>query len=168
MAVTRKDKLASGYNGNLQSVIVYDNAGVNQVKTTNGVVVVLEGLIAGEREVFKARLAGSADAGKELLFIHNAEVMYDERKSKLSDFVIEAGKVARAYHLIAGDVVTNTVDLFSGAVAVGDKLVAKADGKLGVDATALASARTVFEVIENSGRELDLTMDAFAVQVVAN
>jgi hypothetical protein len=60
---------------------------------------------------------------------------------------------------------TLTTDLFATAVAVGDKLVVHTNGLLGKDDTKLATAKVIFEVIENCGRELDLSMDAYAVQV---
>jgi hypothetical protein len=166
MAIVRKDKMLAGYNGNLESVKVHNNAGSATVETTNGVFVVVEGLLAGERETKKARLASSADATKDVLLIHNSEVMYDERLHKLADFRIKNGKVARAYRLYNGDIITLTTDLFVGTPAVGQKLVVKTDGKLGVDATALTTAKVVFEVIEDCGNELDLNMGSFAVQVI--
>jgi hypothetical protein len=167
MAIVRKDKLLAGYNGNLESVKIHDNAGTSKVEVTNGVFVVVEGLLEG-REVKKARLAGLADADLDVLFIHNAEVMYDERQSKLADFRIASDKVARAYRLYDGDIVTLTTDLFATAPAVGDKMVVHTNGLLGEDATALATAKVVFEVIEDCGYELDPNMGSFAVQVVRN
>lgn len=172
MAIIRKDKLLAGYNGNLESVKVYDNAGTNPVEITNGVFVVVEGLLEG-RECKKARLADLEDAGSDVLLIHNSEVMYDERLYKLADFRIKADKTARAYRLYDGDIVTLTTDLFADTVAVGDKLIVKADGLIGkpdlvADPDALNTAKVVFEVIEDSGRELDPNMDAFAVQVARN
>jgi hypothetical protein len=165
MAIVRKDKLLAGYNGNLESVIVHNDADA-QVEITNGVFVVVEGLMAGERETKKARLADAGDIAEDVLFIHNSEVMYDERKYKLADFRIRAGKVARAYRLYDGDIVTLTVDLFDGAVAVGDELVVKANGLIGLDAVnGTTGAKVVFEVIEDAGFELDPNMKAFAVQV---
>ena len=166
MAIVRKDKLFAGYNGNLESVKIFDNAGATKVEVTNGVFVVVEGLLEG-RETKKARLAGEADKAEDVLFIHNAEVMYDERLFKLSDFRISADKVARAYRLYVGDIVTLTTDLFSGAVAVGDKLTVKANGLLGVPAD-ITGAKVVFEVIEDCGYELDTQMGSFAVQVTRN
>jgi hypothetical protein len=170
MAIVRKDKMLAGYNGNLESVKIFDNAGTTKVEVTNGVFVAVEGLIAGEREVKKARLAGLADADLDVLFIHNAEVMYDERLHKLADFRIKADKVARAYRLYDGDIITLTTDLFvnAGAIAVGDQLVVHTNGLLGEDATALATAKVVFTVIEDAGFELDPEMGAFAVQVSRN
>lgn len=170
MAIVRKDKLLAGYNGNLESVKVHNNGGTATVETTNGVFVVVEGLMEGERETKKARLAGAADSTKDVLFIHNAEVMYDERLHKLKDFKIKKDKVARAYRLYDGDIVTLTKDLFSGTVAVGDKLLVKANGLIGKPATAgdVDTAKVVFEVIEDAGYELDIEMQAFAVQVHRN
>src|SRR5690606_13399048 len=106
MAVIRKDKLLAGYNGNLESVKIYDNAGTEKVEVTNGVFVVVGDLEAGEREVKKARLASEEDIGEEVVLIHNSEVMYDERLYKLRDFRIKADKVARGYRLFAGDIIT--------------------------------------------------------------
>lgn len=166
MAIVRKDKMLAGYNGNLESVKVHNNGGTATVETTNGVFVVVEGLLAGERETKKARLASSADVAKDVLLIHNSEVMYDERLHKLADFRIKQDKVARAYRLYNGDIITLTTDLFANTVAVGDKLVVHTNGKLGKDDTKLATAKVIFEVIEDCGNELDLSMGAFAVQVV--
>lgn len=172
--IVRKDKLLAGYNGNLESVIIHDKAG-KPVEVSNGVFVYLDGLMEGQREVKKAVLATEADvvAGKDVLFIHNSEVMYDERLYKLEDFVIPAGKVARAYRLYDGDIITLTVDLFNNTVAVDDELVVTADGQLGkpdtvANSTILEDAKVVFEVIEDSGNELHYEAKAFAVQVKRN
>lgn len=171
--IVRKDKLLAGYNGNLESVIVHDASG-NPVETTNGVFVVLEGLmdVSHPREVKKARLATEADKGKDVLFIHNSEVMYDERLYRLEDFVIPAGKVARAYRLYDGDIITLTVDLYADEVQVNDVLTVKADGLLGVASsdpdTGETGAKVEFTVIEDSGYELHEKVKAFAVQVARN
>jgi hypothetical protein len=166
MAIVRKDKILSGYNGNLESVMVHNNAGSATVETTNGVFVVVEGLMAGQREVKKARLAGSADATKDVLLVHSPEVMYDERKWKVEDFVIAKDKVARAYRLSTGDIITLTADLFVAEPSVGDVLVVKTNGLLGDDATAEATAKVLFTVIEDAGNELHLVDKAYAVEVL--
>lgn len=170
MAIVRKDKMLAGYNGNLESVKVYNNAGSAEVEITNGVFVVVEGLLAGERETKKARLAGASDSTKDVLLVHNSEVMYDERKYKLADFRIAQGKVARAYRLFDGDIITLTTDLFAGAVAVGDKLLVKSNGLIGKPAVAgdVDTAKVVFTVIEDCANELDMSMGSFAVQVSRN
>lgn len=166
MAIVRKDRVVSGYRGNLESVLIHNNAGTEMVKTTNGVFVVLEGLMDGMREVQKARLGATADASKEVFLIHNAEVMNDERKYKISDYEIEAGKVARAYPLYDGDIITLTEDLFDGTVAEGDLLAVKADGKLGAGAT--GEEKIVFKVIEDATYELDVKMKSYAIRITRN
>lgn len=167
MAIVRKDKMLAGYNGNLESVIVHSSTNLNStLEITNGVFVKVGNLMAGEREVKQAILATTADAQEDILFIHNSEVMYDSKKYKLADFRIARGKVARAYRLYNGDIITLTTDLFEGAVSVGDVLVAHTAGKLGKDDVVSADAKVKFLVIENAGRELDPEMDAFAVQVI--
>src|SRR6185437_2993671 len=163
--IVRKDKMLAGYNGNLESVIVHDADG-KAIETSNGVFVVVEGLMGGShpREVKYARLATEADKAEDVLFIHNPEYMYDERLDKLADFVIPEGKVARAYRLYDGDIMTHTADLYAGAVKVDDELTVKANGLIGVPAD-VDGAKVVFTVIEDSGNELHETAKAFAVQV---
>lgn len=180
--IVRKDKLFAGYNGNMESVIIlkdgtndlgeFDkdtNEYSNGVNTSNGVFVTVEGLlnVSHPREVKKAYLADESDIAKDVLFIHNSEVMYDERLSKLEDFYIKAGKVARAYRLYDGDIITMTVDLFDAEPSVGQVLTVKANGLLGVPADA-TGAKVTFEVIEDCGNELHHTAKAYAVQVVRN
>ena len=167
MAIVRKDKLLAGYNGNLESVMVHNSTG-NKVPTTNGVFVTVGEYMTGQREVVKGTLADLATAEQEVLLIHNSEVMYDERLYKIEDYIIPEGKVARAYRLNVGDIITLTVDLFSTPPTIGEEVIAHSNGKLGHDATALATAKTVFEVIEDSGYELHTNMKAYAVKVVRN
>lgn len=167
MAIVRKDKLLAGYNGNLESVKIHNSTGA-KVASTNGVFVVLDGYMEGQREVVKGVLADLNTADQEVLLIHNSEVMYDERLFKLEDFYIKADKVARAYRLYTGDIITLTEDLFVSKPTVGQKLIAHTDGKLGEDLTALATAKVVFEVFEDSGYELHPNMKAYAVKVVRN
>lgn len=167
MAIVRKDKLLAGYNGNLESVKVHNESGA-KIPTTNGVFVVVEGLLEGEREVKKATLGSVASSEQDVLLVHNGEVMADERLYKLEDYFIPTDKVARAYRLFDGDVITLTADLFVGTPTVGQKLVVHTEGKLGEDSASLANAKVVFEVIEDCGNELHHTMKAYAVQVTRN
>ena len=164
--IIRKDKMLAGYNGNLESVIVHDTAG-SPVETSNGVFVKVEGLMEGQREVKKATLATEEDvlAGENIYLIHNSEVMYDERLANLEDFVIKAGKVARAYRLYDGDVITLTVPLFTAEPSVDSVVIPKTDGLLGAPTAETTGAKLVFEVIEDSGNELHHTEKAYAVEV---
>lgn len=178
MAIARKDKLFAGYNGNLESVIVTSDGQnkltfnaqgevTNGVELTNGLFVHVGKLMEGGRETKQATLAN--EPSLDVLFIHNAEVMYDERLHKLEDFKIPAGKVARGYRLYDGDIVTLTTDLFADEVAVGDVLVAKSNGKLAkINEVEDADAKVTFEVIEDCGYELHQAMGSFAVQISRN
>jgi len=166
--VVRKDILNSGKVGNLESVIVH-NAGGTAVEIHNGVFVTLGDLmdVRNPRETFKATLTKAGDHKGEVYFIHNAEVMYDERLYKLEDYRCPANKVARAYHLTTGDIITFTKDFFGFVPVVGDKLIVGANGYLiKSDATTEAEAKIVFQVIEDSGYELHQTEKAFAVRIV--
>lgn len=157
MAIVRKDKLLAGYNGNLESVVLAQNV-------TNGVFVVLKGLVEGQRELRNAELATDPTV-KEILLVHSDEVMYDEKK-KVREFINEAGKACRAYRLFDGDIITFTVDLFNGVPAVGEKCVVGTDGKLTVTED-VSTAKVVFEIIEDCGYELGVEEDdySYAVQV---
>lgn len=166
--IIRKDKILSGSNGNLESVIVHNSAG-ETVETYNGkddvgVFVTVEGLMEGQRELKKATLASEESAGKEVLLIHNPEYMYDERLNKLEDFLIPEGVATRAYYLSEGDIITLTEDLFDGDVEVGQTVLPTQNGKLGVR-EAVEGEKVAFEVIEDSGYELHNRAQAYAVQV---
>ena len=161
--IARKDILNSGYDGNLQHGIVHDKAG-EKVDAYNGHFVTIGGLMEGNREVVKATLTDAGDLDKEVYFIHNSEIMYDERLDKKEDFFLQAGKVSRLYQLTEGDILTMTLDCYNGTPKVGETFGVGANGKLaklGADAT----AKYTFEVIENSGRELHINQDAYAVKV---
>lgn len=166
--IVRKDKLLAGYNGNLESVIIHDANG-KPVETTNGVFVTVGGLmdVSNPREVVYAKLADENDVEEDVLLIHNAEVMYDERLYRLEDYRIEAGKVARAYRLYDGDIITLTEDLFAEPVTVGDKLAVKANGLLGKVAEGV-TPKVEFTVFEDCGNELHIEAKAFAVKVKRN
>lgn len=161
--IVRLDKVLAGANGNLEHVLVH-NANGDQVATSNGVFVELGELVAGEKELAKATLA--SDATKEVLLVASPEVMYDERLYKLEDFVNKAGKASRAYYLFTGDIVTFTFGLIHGQEPeVGDKLIVKQDGLLGVAEEAeLEGAKIIFEAIEITN-ELHHTADAVALRV---
>lgn len=167
--IVRKDKIESGYNGNLESVIIYNGSDV-AVETSNGVFVTIGDLekVSNSGEVVKGVLGSEATKGETVVLIHNPEVMYDERLYKLEDYVIEAGHVSRGYHLTEGDIITLTEDLFANTVAVGDKLIVHTDGLLGKPALPADAddAKVVFKVIEDSGNQLHQTAKAFAVKVI--
>lgn len=163
MAIVQLDKILSGVSGNLEHVVVYENIEnkTHLDKYTNGTFVKAVSLEEGEREAKSAKLAGATDT--DVLMVHVPEMQYDE-KAYLRDFKISGGTVARAYRMSLGDIVTFTTDILPSGVKVGDKLTVEG-GKLVVSADT-TDATLAFEVIENSGNELDSIEKAFAIQVI--
>ena len=80
----------------LVSFRFYDAEG-NAAEVENGVIVKLEGYEEGEREVMKAVAATAGADLNECAIAAGVEVMYDERKKNLDEYVNEAGKIVRGY-----------------------------------------------------------------------
>ena len=98
----------------------------------NGVIVELKGFEDGQREVMKA-VAATADSDiADCAVIAAPEVMYDERKKNLDEFINEAGKAIRGYRLLDRNMFALTAEGFVGGVAPekGGKVGVGADGKL--------------------------------------
>lgn len=111
------------------------------VAIDNGSVLVLDSLIEGEREIWKAVApTEGADLGK-LVLIATPEVMYDERLRNLSDFYNEAGVAARGYVLHSGDIFSVTAPVLDGAedATVGATVGVQASTKLKVGGTGLGT-----------------------------
>lgn len=133
----RLDKCQAVVAGNIESV-------VHTAELQNGMVINLGALKAGERELRQVATPATATLGsEEVLLVYSAEVMYDERLNKLSDFVIPAGTPARAYHLTVGDIFTITDDGITGTTVVGQYVV-PANGSLRLAAAADLSGGTRF------------------------
>lgn len=168
MPIVRLDKVQAAYNGNLESIVFGADA-------TNGLFVHLGALQAGETEVHQVVAPSFATIEKEEVILHaSPEVMYDPRKQSLEDFVLEAGQVGRGYHLVPGDVITLTADLFTATPTVGEyvvpdgngsmKLTPSADGTA-TDGTNTYNPRFVAKVIEQT--TLGVTgQTAYAIKVV--
>ena len=162
MAIVQLDKILSGVNGNIESVIVYneDTYTTHLKDYTNGVFITAGGLEEGNREAKKATLAKGTES--DILLVHAPELMYDEKK-KLRDFRNKEGQAVRAYRLTSGDIISFTIDLLPDTIAVGGEIAVK-NGKL-VAASEVTNPVLVFTVIEDSGNELDILVKAFALQV---
>ena len=144
-AVIRTD-LMSGTNvaADLVSVRVYDGDDT-PIEVENGAIVVLGELEDTQREVFKGTLATAASAVKDCVIIATPEVMYDERKKNLDEFVNEAGTVCRGYIPRSRNIFSVTKEAFvdgtapekGGAVGIG------ANGKLDASGTGFGSCIAV-------------------------
>lgn len=99
----------------LVSVRVYDADG-NPIAVENGTVVEVQGYEDGQREVMKGVLATAASDIKNCVVIGTPEVMYDERKKNLDEFINEAGTICRGYILRSRNMYSITKDGFVGGV----------------------------------------------------
>lgn len=113
-AVIRTDLLSGTKNPTDIVSLRFYNAEGNHAEVENGVIVKLEGYEDGEREVMKA-VAASADTSlNECAIVAGVEVMYDERKKNLDEYINEAGKAIRGYILRSRNLFSITKDGFVG------------------------------------------------------
>lgn len=95
--VIRTDLLSgTDVAADLVSVRVYD-ADDNPIAVENGTIVELKGYEKNQREVMKAVLATTSSKIEDCAIIASEEVMYDERKKNLDEFINEAGSICRGY-----------------------------------------------------------------------
>lgn len=85
------------------------------VEVENGVIAKLGDL--ENREVFAAVAATAADDPNECVVIANPELMYDERKRVLEDYINPAGKAIRGYRIKNKNIMSWTAEGFVGGTA---------------------------------------------------
>lgn len=134
----------------LDSVRFYDsNDEVAAIE--NGNVVKVGALLTGERELHKATAPAANTALAEIGLVATPEVMYDERKKNLDEFINEAGRAARIYYLHSGDEFGVTIDALNVASGytpkVGDVAELMAGTKLNVKASATSGSTQVGKII---------------------
>lgn len=148
-AVIRTDLMHGTKNPDmLVSLRFYANDAVAEVE--NGVIVELKGYEDGQREVMKA-VAATADSNlADCAVIAAPEVMYDERKKNLDEYINEAGKAVRGYRLVDRNIFSLTAEGFVGGIApaLNGKVGVGANGKL--DAAGTGFGECVH--IETAGR----------------
>ena len=131
--VFRSDLLSgTDVAADLVSCRVYD-AGGKTIAVENGTIVKLDGYEEGEREVMKAVLASAGDKLSDCAVIGTEEVMYDERKHNLDEFINEAGSICRGYVLRSRNMFSVTKEGFvEGKVPTAAKVAVGigANGKL--------------------------------------
>lgn len=147
--VIRTD-LMSGTNqlADLVSLRFYDSSEPAEVE--NGVIVKLEGYEDGQREVMKAVAASETDDLNDCAIVAGVEVMYDERKKNLDEFINEAGKAIRGYIPRSRNIFSVTKEGFVGETvpAKGDSVGIGTGGKIKKDGTNLGKCIGV----ETAGR----------------
>ena len=169
MGIVWRDKVLSSYNGNIESVLIVNDVEatgkeLKSVEAPNGVFVTLGGLAGMGREVKYAELAENAT--KDVLLVASPEVMY-ETGADISEFINEAGEVARAFRLADGDVISLTEDLINGVTetvkpAVGETFVVGTGGKLVKGDEGVVK----FVVREDAGNELHRKTKAWRFDIV--
>ena len=133
----------------LVSCRVYDGSG-KPIAVENGTIVELQGYEAGEREVMKAVLAGPTSNKARCAVIGSVEMMYDERKQNLDEFINEAGAICRGYIPRSQNKFSVTKEGFvGGVVPTVNAAVGVKNGKIDADPTA---ALGVCLAIEQAGR----------------
>lgn len=139
----RLDKMNATKHGHIESVQFDEDKKV-------GNIVVLEGLLEGEREIYAVKAKADIEATDRFLLHTTVERVY-ENKAHEDDFVLEQGRAGRAHHLVKGDIFTLAKELVKTTVApaVGKFLVVEAGSdKLAVADAPVADAPIVLEIIE--------------------
>ena len=133
--------------------IITTGSGTSAVKTEteieNGRILKVGDLMDGEREIFEGTAPAADSELSEVVLIASPEVMYDERKRNLDEFINVAGKACRGYRLHKGDIFSVTIDALDAAATpeVGNVVELQADTKLKVVASATSGSTTVGRVI---------------------
>lgn len=135
-----------------------------QAAVENGVIVKLQGYEDGEREVMKAIAASAGDDLNDCAIVASVEVMYDERKKNLDEFINEAGSIARGYIPRSRNMFSITKDGFvGGAVAAkGAEVGIGEGGKVDAAGTGLGTC----VAIETAGRYTYYTIKIGKTEVV--
>lgn len=150
-AVVRTDKMFATDN---RAGLVSVRYQPSDVKTAieNGNVVKLGALEKDSREVYKGAAPAANTPVNEVVLVATPEVMYDEHKHNLDDFINEAGKIARGYHLHSGDIFSVTKEALDGAAspAVGNLVELKAGTKLNVVTSATSGSTQIGKIIDKN------------------
>lgn len=140
-------------------VQVVDNENVDVEKAIeNGNVVLVGDLLDGERELHRAVAPAANSDIKKIGLVASPELIYDERKRGLDQFINEAGRNVRVYYLHSNDefgVTIEGLNVASGYTPkVGDAVELMAGTKLNVVATATNGSTQVGKIIaiEQAGR----------------
>lgn len=148
-AVVRTDKMiGTDVRSELVSVRYQPNGTKTEIQ--NGNVVKLGDLETGSREIYKGATPTANDDLTAIVLVASPEVMYDERKRNLDEFINEKGAIARGYRLHKHDIFSVTKDALDGVAtpAVGNVVELKAGTKLNVAATATSGSTQVGKIID--------------------
>lgn len=149
-AVVRTDAMTgTDVRGQLVSVKYMGANGATPTAIENGNVLKIGALMTGEREIYIGGAVAANDKIDDIVLIASPEVVYDEHKHNLDDFVNEAGKACRGYHIHSGDTFSVTAEALSGTgtPAVGNIVELAAGTKLAFVASATTDSTKVGRII---------------------
>lgn len=115
----------------------------------NGNVLKVGALMDGEREIFVGGAVAADDSLDNVVLVASPEVMYDEHKHNLDEYINEAGKPCRGYRFHKGQIFSVTKEALSGAASPAvDNVVELAAGtKMNVAASATSGSTVVGKII---------------------
>lgn len=138
-AVVRTDNMAgTDVRSQLVSVQYLGSNGATPTAIENGNVLKIGALKTGEREIYVGGAVAANDSLDDVVLVASPEVMYDERLHNLDQYINEAGKTCRGYHIHTNDIFSVTKEALTGASTpdVGDVVELAAGTKLNVVAAA--------------------------------
>lgn len=143
-SIARLDRVKSIYVGNIESV-------VHTAELQNGNVVKLGTYVAGQRDLRNVVVPAAGDGALFLVYtseINDAQALSTD--AALENFVIPAGKAARAYELQRGDIFSVTQDgltLIATDAVKGNKVVAQVGVKL-KEVTTVTTEKFVGSIVD--------------------
>ena len=148
-AVITREAMASEYDGTKRKSAKYYNSDAPS-EIENGMVVKIAGTIPGEREVLKVVAPTGSEDVADLWIVTTPEVVADERKKNLSDFVNEAGQIITIDKLMPNDIFSLTAEGLDGTAVAGHKVgLASAGGvKLAVAASESGMGTVIGTVLD--------------------
>lgn len=149
-AVVRTDNMyGTDVRAGLVSIEYMGADGKTPTEIENGSVLKVGALKEGEREIYVGSAVAANDSIKDVVLVASPEVMYDEHKHNLDEYVNEAGKACRGYRFHNGDIFSVTKEALVGVEtpAVGNIVEFAAGTKLNVVAAA-SGATVVGKIID--------------------
>ena len=147
--VITREAMASEYDGTKRkSAKFYSSDAPAEIE--NGMVVKIAGTIPGEREVLKVVAPTGSEDVADLWIVTTPEVVADERKKNISDFVNEAGQIITIDKLMPNDIFSLTAEGLDGTAVAGHKVgLASAGGvKLAVAASESGMGTVIGTVLD--------------------
>lgn len=154
-AVVRTDNMTgTQVRSQLVSVKYMGANGSTPTEIDNGNVVKAVDYVSGEREVFAGTVPAANTALSDIILIASVEVMYDERKKNIDEYVNEAGKICRGYRLNSGDIFSITAEALTGTPAKGNIVELAAGTKLKAVTSGTSGSTAVGKIadVETVGR----------------